>query len=102
MIFSEDIDSKDLSTIVVGKYKYIVDFNQDSSEADIIELRKALDYNLGFKDIIKKKLSNSRFIENAPDNVIQGERNKLRCFEKLKLLNKQFLKIKLLLLFLLL
>ena len=77
LIFSEDLDSKDLSTIVVGKYKYIVDFNQDSTEADIIELRKALDYNLGFKDIIEKKLSNSKFIENAPDNVIQGERNKL-------------------------
>ena len=46
-------------------------------EDDIIELRKALDYNLGFKDIIEKKLSNSKFIENAPNNVIQGERNKL-------------------------
>ena len=77
LIFSEDLDSKDLSTIVVGKYKYIVDFNQDTAEDDIIELRKALDYNLGFKDIIEKKLSNSKFIENAPDNVIQGERNKL-------------------------
>tara|TARA_X000000950_G_scaffold7559_1_gene8265 strand:+ start:502 stop:3117 length:2616 start_codon:yes stop_codon:yes gene_type:complete len=77
LIFSEDVDSKDLSTIVVGKYKYIVDFNQDSTEDDIIELRKALDYNLGFKDIIEKKLSNSKFIKNAPDNVIQGERNKL-------------------------
>ncbi len=77
LIFSEDIDSKDLSTIVVGKYKYIVDFNQDTKEDDIIELRKALDYNLGFKDIIEKKLSNSKFIENAPNNVIQGERNKL-------------------------
>ena len=77
LIFSEDLDSKDLSTIVVGKYKYIVDFNQDSTEDDIIELRKALDYNLGFKNIIEKKLSNSKFIEKAPDNVIQGERNKL-------------------------
>ena len=77
LIFSEDLDSKDLSTIVVGKYKYIVDFNQDTKEDDIIELRKALDYNLGFKDIIEKKLSNSKFIENAPNNVIQGERNKL-------------------------
>ena len=77
LIYSEDLDSKDLSTIVVGKYKYIVDFNQDTTEDDIIELRKALDYNLGFKDIIEKKLSNSKFIENAPNNVIQGERNKL-------------------------
>ena len=77
LIFSKDLDSKDLSTIVVGKYKYIVDFNQDTKEDDIIELRKALDYNLGFKDIIEKKLSNSKFIENAPNNVIQGERNKL-------------------------
>ena len=77
LIFSEDLDYKDLSTIVVGKYKYIVDFNQDTKEDDIIELRKALDYNLGFKDIIEKKLSNSKFIENAPDNIILGERNKL-------------------------
>ena len=82
LIFSEDLDSKDLSTIVVGKYKYIVDFNQDTKEDDIIELRKALDYNLGFKDIIEKKLSNSKFIENAPNNVIKGERNKLDDFLK--------------------
>ena len=39
--------------------------------------KRQLDYNLGFKDIIEKKLSNSKFIKNAPDNVIQGERNKL-------------------------
>ena len=77
LIFSEDLDSKDLSTIVVGKYKYILDFNQESSEDDIKELRKALDYNLGFKNIIEKKLSNSKFVENAPKNVIQVERNKL-------------------------
>ena len=46
-------------------------------EDDIKELRKALDYNLGFKNIIEKKLSNSKFVENAPKNVIQVERNKL-------------------------
>ena len=89
LIFSEDLDYKDLSTIVVGKYKYIVDFNQDTKEDDIIELRKALDYNLGFKDIIEKKLSNSKFIENAPNNVIQGERNKLDdVLKKIEIINQ--------------
>ena len=89
LIFSEDLDSKDLSTIVVGKYKYIVDFNQDTTEDDIIELRKALDYNLGFKDIIEKKLSNSKFIENAPDNIILAERNKLDdVLKKIKIIKQ--------------
>ena len=89
LIFSEDLDSKDLSTIVVGKYKYIVDFNQDTKEDDIIELRKALDYNLGFKDIIEKKLSNSKFIENAPDNIILAERNKLDdVLKKIKIIKQ--------------
>ena len=89
LIYSEDLDSKDLSTIVVGKYKYIVDFNQDTTEDDIIELRKALDYNLGFKDIIEKKLSNSKFIENAPDNIILAERNKLDdVLKKIKIIKQ--------------
>ena len=35
-----------------------------------------LDYNLGFLKSIKAKLSNKRFVENAPKNVLENELKK--------------------------
>ena len=34
---------------------------------DIIELNKNLEYNLGFKKILENKLSNEKFVNNAPE-----------------------------------
>ena len=36
-----------------------------------------MEYNLGFKKILEKKLSNENFVNNAPEKVIQNERDKL-------------------------
>ena len=56
---------------------------------NIKELEKSLEYHLGFKMIIGKKLSNDKFVNNAPENVIQNERKKLEdVVEKLGLLKK--------------
>ena len=77
LIFSNEIDPEISSTIVVGKFRYNIDYVQETSDDDVNELKKILEYNLGFKTILEKKLSNTKFVENAPEKVIQNERNKL-------------------------
>ncbi len=73
----KDVETNVASSIVVGKFKYGIDFNKETSDDDIIELNKDLEYNLGFKKILENKLSNKKFVHNAPEKVIQNERNKL-------------------------
>ena len=46
-------------------------------EAEIARLDKEIDYLQGFKASIEKKLSNERFVNNAPAAVVEGERKKL-------------------------
>ena len=73
----KDVETNVASSIVVGKFKYSIDFNKETSDDDIIELNKDLEYNLGFKKILENKLSNKKFVNNAPEKVIQNERDKL-------------------------
>ena len=43
---------------------------------DTAKIKQDLDYNLGFLKSIKAKLSNKRFVENAPKNVLENELKK--------------------------
>lgn len=46
-------------------------------EAELQKLRKDLAYYEGFKASVLRKLSNERFVNNAPANVVEAERKKL-------------------------
>ena len=46
-------------------------------EAEIARIEKDIDYLEGFKKAIEKKLSNERFVSNAPEAVVNGEKKKL-------------------------
>ena len=46
-------------------------------EAEIAKLSKDADYLEGFKASVLKKLSNERFVSNAPAQVVEAERRKL-------------------------
>ncbi len=46
-------------------------------DAEIAKLRKDLEYMTGFKASVLKKLSNERFVNNAPEAVVAAERRKL-------------------------
>ena len=46
-------------------------------EAEIARLEKDIAYLEGFQKSIEKKLSNERFVSNAPAAVVEGERKKL-------------------------
>ena len=59
-----------------NNYYVPVDNNNINIEEEIIKLKKELQYIEGFLNSVRKKLSNSRFVENAPDKVIQIEKDK--------------------------
>ncbi len=46
-------------------------------EAEKIKLKEELKYQEGFMNSVTKKLSNERFVNNAPDAVVEKERQKL-------------------------
>lgn len=46
-------------------------------EAELARLNKDLEYYRGFKASVEKKLSNERFVANAPAQVVDAERRKL-------------------------
>ena len=72
----KNIDSK--TSFIAGKFSYLVDKkNKIFNELDTDKLKEELNYNLGFKTILEKKLSNENFISNAPKEVIVNERKKL-------------------------
>ena len=45
-------------------------------EAEIKKIQEELNYTRGFLQSVQKKLSNERFVSNAPEQVIAGERKK--------------------------
>ena len=46
-------------------------------ESEIEKLQKELDYTKGFLKSVEGKLSNERFVNNAPKQVVENENNKM-------------------------
>ncbi|GGH76218.1 MAG: valine--tRNA ligase [Bacteroidetes bacterium] len=64
-------------------------------EAEIEKLNKDLDYQKGFLVSVNKKLSNERFVNNAPEQVIANERKKLADAEaKISLIEERLTALK--------
>jgi len=90
-LIKKQLKGKDSETsFIVGKYGYVVDQkNKIFNEIDVGKLKEELNYNLGFKNILEKKLSNENFVSNAPKEVIQKERKKLEDVKsKIKILEE--------------
>lgn len=74
------VKEKDASAAVfmVGTTEFNVPLsNNIDIEAELEKLNKDLEYFKGFKVSVMKKLSNERFVSNAPAAVVEGERRKL-------------------------
>ncbi len=66
------------ATFMVGTDEFNVPLTQNIDvEAELQKLAKDLEYEKGFKASIQKKLSNERFVNNAPAKVVEMERKKL-------------------------
>ena len=77
LIQSKTNESSKMNSLLVGKHNYFIKSDKKLSEADILKVKEDLDYNIGFKNILEKKLSNKKFVENAPNQVIENEKKKL-------------------------
>jgi len=64
------------SFILKGIEYYVPLGNLINKEEEIAKLQKELDYTKGFLKSVAKKLSNERFVNNAPEKVVQIEKNK--------------------------
>ena len=77
LIYSKNQSNGEMNSIMIGKYIYYIKSEKALSEDDISKIKESLDYNIGFKKILEKKLSNKNFVDNAPKNVVDNEKKKL-------------------------
>lgn len=84
------------ASFMVGTTEFNVPLaNNIDVEAELAKLSKDLDYYKGFKESVLKKLSNERFVNNAPATVVEGERRKLADAEtKIKNLEESIAALK--------
>lgn len=74
--YSDSKVSDAISFIVRSTEFYIPVTTHIDRDAEIAKLRSELDYTKGFLDSVMKKLSNERFVNNAPKNVLEMEQKK--------------------------
>ena len=79
------------SSFIIKTVEYFVPLGDlINKEEELAKLQKELDYTNGFLKSVMKKLSNERFVQNAPEKVIQIENNKKAEAEaKIKALEEQ-------------
>ena len=59
-------------------------------DAELARLNKDLNYTEGFLKIVESKLSNQKFVDNAPANLVKNEKNKLvDAKEKIRILKEK-------------
>ena len=84
-------DNQALGSFRVGQSEFFIPLNQAvDPEEERKKLTQELEYAKGFLKSVEKKLSNERFVSNAPEKVIQLERKKaVDAQEKILLLEKR-------------
>lgn len=66
------------ASFLVGTTEFNIPLlNNIDVEAEKAKIAKEIDYYEGFRKSVEKKLSNERFVSNAPAAVVEGERKKL-------------------------
>ena len=78
----------------VGTAAYYLPFSVENPEEEIAKLTEELNYHKGFLVGVQKKLSNTRFVDNAPKQVVQIERKKESdALEKISQIEQQIAKL---------
>ncbi|MEE9350164.1 MAG: valine--tRNA ligase [Flavobacteriaceae bacterium] len=79
----------------VKSNEYFIPFSETIDvEAEKIKIQEELNYVTGFLKSVQKKLSNERFVNNAPDKVIEIERKKeADALQTIKTLEDSFAKL---------
>ena len=84
---TEEKLSETFSFMVKANEYFIPLGNKIDVAVEIEKLKKELDYTKGFLKSVKGKLSNERFVNNAPEQVVVNEKNKMAdAKEKIQIL----------------
>jgi valyl-tRNA synthetase len=74
----------------VGTAAYYLPFSVENPEEELAKLNQDLNYQKGFLAGVQKKLSNTRFVDHAPAQVVEIERKKEKdALEKIKHIEHQ-------------
>ncbi len=74
----------------VGTAAYYLPFSIENPEEELAKLNQDLNYQKGFLAGVQKKLSNTRFVDHAPAQVVEIERKKEKdALEKIKHIKQQ-------------
>ncbi|MDA9228237.1 valine--tRNA ligase [Flavobacteriales bacterium] len=78
-------------SFMVKANQYFVPLSENFDKgAEIEKLNKDLNYTTGFLKIVETKLSNKKFVENAPKQLVNNEKNKLQdAKEKIRILTEK-------------
>ena len=78
-------------SFMVKSNQYFIPLSESFDKASELEkLNKDLDYTKGFLKIVESKLSNKKFVENAPKQLVENEQNKLKdAKEKIRILTEK-------------
>ena len=88
--YTEEKPTGALSFIIKTTEFYIPVEQQIDKEKEIQSLEEDLNYYKNFLKTVEKKLSNEKFINNAPDNVVEHERKKKSdAVSKIKVIEEQ-------------
>jgi len=89
----ETVEDKPEGVMVftVGAQEFYIPLSESVDvEAEIKKIEEELKYTRGFLTSVEKKLSNERFVNNAPAAVVEKERQKLADAEaRIKVLEEQ-------------
>jgi valyl-tRNA synthetase len=73
---SKEKPSQAASQVIRSVEYYVPLEGSVDEEAELEKLKTELEYTLGFLDTVNKKLSNERFVQSAPAQVVETERKK--------------------------
>lgn len=78
-------------SFVLGANEYFIPFAEEVDvAAEKNKLKEEINYQEGFLNAVEKKLSNSRFVDNAPEQVVANEKKKQADAQaKIEVLKKQ-------------
>ena len=78
------------SFMVKSNQYFIPLLDNFDKESELEKLHKDLVYTKGFHKIVEGKLSNDKFVKNAPKQLVQNEQNKLKdAKEKIRILTEK-------------
>ena len=76
LVYTGDKVSDAISFIIRNTEFYIPLLEKIDKEAELAKLNEELAYTKGFLASVEKKLSNEKFVNGAPDEVVNGEKKK--------------------------